>query len=74
MVGLENEDNRDIGKYEGEIKYRFPNSQGTFTLNDGEKYVFKFKDGEEWNGKQYDKEGRTIIGKWLMELGKHLKH
>ena len=45
--GLENEDNRDIGKYEEEIKYGFPNSQVTFTLNYGEKYVGKFKDGEE---------------------------
>jgi len=45
--GLENEDNRDIGKYEGEIKNGFPNGQGTFTLNDGEKYVGEFKDGLE---------------------------
>jgi len=44
--GLENEDNRDIGKYEGEIKNGFPNGQGTFTLNDGEKYVGEFKDGK----------------------------
>ena len=70
MLGLENEDNRDIGKYEGEIKYGFPNSQGTFTLNDGEMYVGKFKDREEWNGKQYDKEWRTIIGKWFDGVGK----
>ena len=46
MVGLENEDNRDIGKYEGEIKYGFPNGQGTFTLNDGEMYFGNSKMGK----------------------------
>jgi len=43
--GLENEDNRDIGKYEGEIKNGFPNGQGTLTLSDGEKYVGEFTYG-----------------------------
>ena len=62
--GLENEDNRDIGKYEGEIKNGFPNGQGTFTLNDGEKYVGEFKDGELWNGIFYEKNG-NIIEKWV---------
>ena len=37
--GLENEENKDIGKYEGEIKNGSPNGQGNFTLNNGEKYV-----------------------------------
>jgi hypothetical protein len=31
--------------------------QGTFTWANGDKYVGEWKDGEEWNGTIYDKEG-----------------
>ena len=63
--GLENEDNRDIGKYEGEIKNGFPNGQGTFTLNDGEKYVGEFKDGKSHGQGTYTfKKGNKYVGGW----------
>ena len=58
--GLENEDNRDIGKYEGEIKNGFPNGQGTYTWSDGDKEVGEWKKNELWNGTMYDKDGNII--------------
>ena len=44
--GVESKDNKDIVKYEGEIKNGFPNGQGTHTKPDGEKYVGEWKDGK----------------------------
>ena len=44
--GLENEDNMDFGKYEGEIKIEVPNGQGTQIFRNGEKYEGGWKDGE----------------------------
>ena len=49
--------------YEGEWKYGKPNGQGTYTYPDGRKYVGEYKDGERWNGKLYDKNGK-VIRKW----------
>jgi len=61
--GLENEDNRDIGKYEGEIKNGLPNGQGTVTLNDGEKYVGEWKDGKNYGqGTFYYTDGSVYVG------------
>ena len=39
-------DNKDWGKYEGEIENGEPNGQGTETWSDGSKYVGLFKDGK----------------------------
>ena len=90
--GGESEDNKDFGKYEGEIKNGLPNGQGkityhnpfdgkpdgfyegewkdgkkhgqgTFTWSHGDNYVGEYKDGEEWNGKVYDKDGNTSYEK-----------
>jgi len=36
----------DESKYEGEIKNRLPNGQGTMTYTDGVKYVGEYKDGK----------------------------
>ena len=44
--GLETEDNKDIGKYEGKIKNGQPNGQGTENFHSGDKYVGEYKDGE----------------------------
>ena len=44
--GLESEDNKDLWKYEGEIKNGKPNGQGTITYPDGGKYVGELKDGK----------------------------
>ena len=63
--GLENEENKDIGKYEGEIKNGFPNGQGNFTLNNGEKYVGEFKNGKSHGQGTYTfKKGNKYVGGW----------
>jgi hypothetical protein len=63
--GLENEENKDIGKYEGEIKNGSPNGQGNFTLNNGEKYVGEFKDGKSHGQGTYTfKKGNKYVGGW----------
>ena len=36
---------------------KIENGQGTFTFSWGDKYVGKWKNGEKWNGTQYDKDG-----------------
>jgi len=48
--GEESEDNKDSGKYEGEIQNGLPNGQGTSIDTDGRKYVGSWKNGK-WNGK-----------------------
>ncbi len=63
--GVESEDNKDLAKYEGEIKNGVPNGQGTSTWYDGRKYVGGWKDGS-WNGQGtftwFD--GREYVGGW----------
>ena len=49
--------------HEGEFLDGTPNGQGTETLPNGQ-LVGEYKDGKEWNGKLYDKNG-TIIGKYV---------
>ena len=44
--GVESEDNKDYGTYEGGIKNRLPNGQGTITIFGASKYVGEFKLGE----------------------------
>ena len=46
LEGVESKDNKDFGKYEGEMKNGVPNGQGTSTYTDGGKYVGEFKDGK----------------------------
>ena len=43
----------------GEWKNGERNGYGTFTWSDGSKYVGEYKDGEEWNGTVYDKDGNV---------------
>ncbi|MDP7606329.1 MAG: MORN motif precursor, partial [SAR324 cluster bacterium] len=45
------------GEYVGKWKNGEYHGQGTLTLLNGDKYEGKFKDGEKWNGTQYDKDG-----------------
>ena len=49
--GIENEDNKDFFKYEGEVEISlgivFPNGQGTEIFPDGTKYVGEFKYGKK---------------------------
>jgi hypothetical protein len=48
---------KDYSRWYGEIENGLPNGKGTETLKDGSKYVGEFKDGAEWNGTYYDKDG-----------------
>ena len=54
----------DGGKYVGEWKSGKKHGQGTHTRSVGSKYVGKFKNGNFWNGIEYDKNG-NINGKWV---------
>ena len=62
--GKESKDNRDIGKYEGELnKHGTPHGQGIFTTPYGEKHVGVFDGGDLWNGTIYDNEGNVLFRK-----------
>ena len=62
--GEESKDNRDIGKYEGELnKYGTPHGQGIFTTPYGEKHVGEFDGGDLWTGTVYDNEGNVLFRK-----------
>ena len=62
--GVESKDNRDIGKYEGELnKHGTPHGQGIFTTPYGEKHVGVFDRGDLWTGTIYDNEGKVIFRK-----------
>ena len=69
LEGVESKNNKDFGKYEGEMKNGVPNGQGTSTYTDGGKYVGEFKYGDTWNGIYYDKNGnileKTVNGKTI---------
>ena len=54
---FENGDEDNDGKSSGEIENGKPNGTGSITFPDGREYLGEFKDGKEWNGTQYDKDG-----------------
>jgi len=63
--GVESENNKDIGKYEGEIKNGVPNGQGIFTFPDGRKYEGELKDGDyNGQGTYTYSDGSKYIGEW----------
>jgi len=63
--GVESEDNKDYGTYEGGIKNRLPNGQGTITSPDGEKYEGEFKDGKRTGQGTFTlPNGSKYVGKW----------
>ena len=53
--GLENEHNRNIAKYEGEIENGELNGQGILSLNNGKKY------GGEWKNGKYNGQGTLTL-------------
>jgi hypothetical protein len=58
-------DNKDWGKYEGEIENGEPNGQGTITFEDGSKYVGKWKNGlQDGQGTSTWEDGSKFIGEW----------
>ena len=54
----------DGKKYEGKFKDGEFHGQGTFTSKDGGKFVGEWKDDKEWNGNNYNKDGK-IISKYV---------
>ncbi len=54
----------DGEKYVGEWKNGKYHGQGTYTSKDGEKFVGEWKDDKEWNGNEYNKDGK-IISKYV---------
>ena len=67
--GIENEDNKDFFKYEGEVEISlgivFPNGQGTEIFPDGQKYVGELKIGKKnGQGTLTTPDGRKYVGEW----------
>jgi len=63
--GVESNDNKDFGKYEGEIKNGLPNGQGTFTFPNGQKYVGSWKDGrKKGKGTFTWSDGKKYVGEY----------
>jgi len=63
--GVESEDNKDYGTYEGGIKNRLPNGQGTITIFGASKYVGEFKLGERiGHGTKTYPDGRKYVGEF----------
>jgi len=63
--GVESEDNRDYGTYEGGIKNRLPNGHGTITIFGASKYVGEFKLGERiGHGTKTYPDGRKYVGEF----------
>ena len=51
-------------RYVGEYKDGDSHGQGTFTSKDGEKFIGEWKVDKEWNGYNYNKDGK-IISKYV---------
>jgi len=63
--GVESEDNKDYGTYEGEIKNRLPNGHGTITIFGASKYVGEFKLGKRiGQGTKTYPDGRKYVGEF----------
>ena len=45
-------------------RYVKRHGHGTYTLSNGGKAVGEFREGNDWNTKEYDKNG-NILGKWV---------
>ena len=55
-------------KYKGEITNGKPNGVGVLISTNGWKYFGSWKNGEIWNGTEYDKDG-NIIQTWVNGVG-----
>jgi len=63
--GIEDGNNWDNSKYEGEIENDIPNGQGTLTGFEGWRYVGEWKNGEEnGQGTMIYSNGRKYVGGW----------
>ena len=50
--------------YKGEVENGVPNGLGVLISTNGWKYFGSWKNGEIWNGTEYDKDG-NIIYRWV---------
>tara|TARA_B100000579_G_C22273039_1_gene594741 strand:- start:54 stop:395 length:342 start_codon:yes stop_codon:yes gene_type:complete len=57
-------DEKNLSKYQGEIKNGKPNGLGILTSTNGWKYYGSWKNGKILNGSEYDNFG-NIIFKWV---------
>ena len=51
-------------KYEGDVENGVPNGLGVLISTNGWKYFWSWKNGEIWNGTEYDNYG-NIIYRWV---------
>jgi len=57
-------DKETHSKYEGDVENGVPNGLGVLISTNGWKYFGSWKNGEIWNGTEYDKYG-NIIYRWV---------
>ena len=57
-------DKKTQPEYQGHVKDGKPNGLGVLTSTDGWKYFGSWKNGEIWNGTEYDNYG-NIIYRWV---------
>ena len=60
----ESGDKRTQSTYQGQVKDGEPNGLGVLISTNGWKYFGSWKNGEIWNGTEYDKDG-NIIYRWV---------
>ena len=61
---VESRDKDTLPKYQGQVKDGKPNGLGVLISTNGWKYFGSWKNGEIWNGTEYDKDG-NIIYRWV---------
>ena len=57
-------DKRTQPKYQGQVKDGKPNGLGVLISTNGWKYLGSWKNGEIWNGTEYDNNG-NIVYRWV---------
>tara|TARA_Y100000588_G_C13792692_1_gene727359 strand:- start:238 stop:585 length:348 start_codon:yes stop_codon:yes gene_type:complete len=65
-------DKKTKPKYKGQVKGGKPNGLGVLISTNGWKYFGSWKNGEIWNGTEYDNYG-NIIYRWVEGKRKHHK-
>ena len=57
-------DKKSQQKYQGQVKDGKPNGLGVLISTNGWKYLGSWKNGEIWNGTEYDNNG-NIVYRWV---------
>ena len=61
---VESGDKNSLPEYQGQVKDGVPNGLGVLISTNGWKYFGSWKNGEIWNGTEYDNYG-NIIYRWV---------